>query len=79
MISQLNHHVSILHLRVHERYIDSLTNGNSNASVQNDDDDEQPWNVLKLRRSKWYDLMDAGQRLEVFHSLWKLFHYLVRA
>ncbi|OKL60725.1 hypothetical protein UA08_04433 [Talaromyces atroroseus] len=52
LLSQLNHHVSILHLRVHRRYIDSLTNGSSSSSNENEDDPEQPWNVLKLRRSK---------------------------
>lgn len=77
MLSQINHHVSILHLRVHGRYVDCLANGTSNFSEEGDS--EQPWNVLKLRRSKWYDLMDAEQRLEAFNSLWRVFHYLMRA
>ncbi|EED21827.1 conserved hypothetical protein [Talaromyces stipitatus ATCC 10500] len=76
MLSHINHHVSILHLRVHRRYIECLTTGSSDLDERGTP--EQPWNVLKLRRTKWYDLLDSEHRLEVFHSLWRLYHYLMR-
>lgn len=76
MLSSISHHVSILHLRVHRRYIECLTTGDSSLNDQGTP--EQPWNILKLRRTKWYDLLDNEQRLEVFHSLWRLYHYIVR-
>ncbi|CRG90470.1 hypothetical protein PISL3812_07514 [Talaromyces islandicus] len=75
MVSQLNHHVSILHLRVHRRYIECLTDGGSKTT--DGGLSEHPWDVLKLRRSKWYDLMDKEQRVEAFQGLWRVFHYLV--
>lgn len=75
MVSQLNHHVSILHLRVHRRYIECLTDGVSKIADAGVSD--HPWDVLKLRRSKWYDLMDGEQRIEAFQGLWRVFHYLV--
>jgi hypothetical protein len=75
MVSQINHHVSILHLRVHRRYIECLTHGVSETT--DGGDSEHPWYVLKLRRSKWYDLMDGEQRIEAFQGLWRVFHYLM--
>lgn len=76
MLSSINHHASILHLRIHRRYIDCLTTGDS--ALSDPGTPEQPWNILKLRRTKWYDLLDNEQRLEVFHSLWRLYHYIMR-
>lgn len=76
MLSSINHHVSILHLRVHRRYIECITTGDSALSDQGTP--EQPWNILKLRRTKWYDLLDNEQRLKVFHGLWRLYHYIMR-
>ncbi|RHZ67751.1 uncharacterized protein CDV56_109581 [Aspergillus thermomutatus] len=77
MISSINHHVAILHLRIHRRYLDVLTTGESDFPPESDTPD-QPWQVLKLRRTKWYDLFDAQERLEVFQGVWTMFHYLLR-
>ncbi|KAJ6083737.1 hypothetical protein N7467_007872 [Penicillium canescens] len=76
MISSINHHVSILHLRVHKRYLDVLTNGES--TFPPDSDTEQPWHVLKLQRTKWFDLFDKDDRLEALKGVWQLFHYQLR-
>ncbi|RHZ72030.1 hypothetical protein CDV55_102227 [Aspergillus turcosus] len=77
MLSSINHHVAILHLRIHRRYLDLLTTGESDFPPESDTLD-QPWQVLKLRRTKWYDLFDAQERLEVFQGVWTMFHYLLR-
>jgi hypothetical protein len=77
MLSSINHHVAILHLRIHRRYLDLLTTGESDFTAETDTPD-QPWQVLKLRRTKWYDLFDAQERLEVFQGVWTMFHYLLR-
>ncbi|EPS29161.1 hypothetical protein PDE_04110 [Penicillium oxalicum 114-2] len=76
MISSINHHISILHLRVHQRYLDILTNGTSTVAPESDID--QPWHVLKLQRTKWFDLLDASDRVEALKSVWTLFHYQLR-
>jgi hypothetical protein len=76
MISSINHHVSILHLRVHKRYLDILTNGES--TFPPDSDTEKPWHVLKLQRTKWFDLFDKDDRLEALKGVWQLFHYQLR-
>lgn len=75
MISSINHHMSILHLRVHRRYLDILTDGHSDHST---DADEQPWHVLKLQRTRWLDLFDANDRIEALKGVWQIFHHQLR-
>lgn len=77
MLSSINHHLAILHLRVHRRYIDVLASSKSDFSPDSDTAD-QPWYVLKLRRTRWYDLFDAKERLEIFQGVWLIFHYMMR-
>lgn len=76
MLSSINHHVAILHLRVHRRYLDIITKGTSD--VPPDSPSDSPWHVLKVRRTRWYNLFDAQDRLEVFKGIWTLFHCLLR-
>ncbi|KAL2872283.1 uncharacterized protein BJX67DRAFT_376108 [Aspergillus lucknowensis] len=76
MLSSINHHLAILHLRIHRRYLEILTTGSSDVSP--DSSPEHPWHVLKLRRTRWYDLFDAQDRLDVFRGVWTLFHCLLR-
>ncbi|CAI7592971.1 hypothetical protein N7533_007648 [Penicillium manginii] len=77
MVSSINHHISILHLRVHRRYLEILTFGKSDIPADTADADH-PWHVLKLQRSKWYDLFDANDRVEGLKCVWALFHYQSR-
>ncbi|KAJ6172379.1 hypothetical protein N7470_001446 [Penicillium chermesinum] len=77
MISSINHHIAILHLRVHRRYLDILTHGESTFPETSDGSD-QPWHVLKLQRTRWYDLLDANDRVEALKGVWSLFHYQQR-
>ncbi|KAL4792879.1 hypothetical protein BDV19DRAFT_240911 [Aspergillus venezuelensis] len=76
MLSSINHHLSILHLRIHRRYLDIITNGTSD--VPPDSDNDHPWHILKLRRTRWYDLFDGKDRVEVFRGVWTIFHCLLR-
>ena len=78
MISSINHHIAILHLRIHRRYLDIVTTGESSAPASSDTA-EQPWYVLKLRRTRWYDLLDARDRVEAFEGVWAVFHITMRA
>ncbi|KAL4875284.1 hypothetical protein BJY04DRAFT_202357 [Aspergillus karnatakaensis] len=76
MLSSINHHLCILHLRIHRRYLDIVTNGSS--SVPPDSSPDQPWHVLNLRRTRWYDLFDADDRVDVFKGIWTIFHCSLR-
>lgn len=77
MVSSINHHVSIVHLRIHQRYLDVLSSGDSTFPPDSTDPN-QPWHVLKLQRSRWYDLLDASDRVEALKGVWSLFHYQLR-
>lgn len=76
MVSSINHHIAILHLRIHKRYLDVLSTGES--SFPTDSDPDQLWHVLKLQRTRWYDLLDAEDRVEALKGVWSLFHYQLR-
>ncbi|KAH0536244.1 hypothetical protein FGG08_006866 [Glutinoglossum americanum] len=36
------------------------------------------WYVLRMRRSKWFNLLDVGERIEATRGLWGVFGYLMR-
>lgn len=76
MVSSINHHVAILHLRVHRHYLEVLSKGGS--THPKDSDPDQSWHVLKLQRTRWYDLLDANDRVEALKATWSLFHYQLR-
>jgi hypothetical protein len=76
MISSINHHIAILHLRVHRRYLEVLSHGDSTYST--DSDPDQPWHILKLQRTRWYDLFDLNDRIEALKATWSVFHYQLR-
>lgn len=74
LVSSINHHVAILHLRVHRRYLEILTTGESEFPAE-----EQGWDMLQLRRTRWYDLFDGQERQEAFRGVWSIFHYQMRS
>jgi hypothetical protein len=77
MVSSINHHLAILHLRVHRRYLDMLTTGESEWPADTDSTG-QGWDELRLRRTRWYDVLDGEERVEAFQGVWRIFHYLMR-
>jgi hypothetical protein len=36
------------------------------------------WYILKVRRSKWFDLLDKKGRVEALRGIWGVFGYLLR-
>ncbi|PGH14779.1 hypothetical protein AJ79_02795 [Helicocarpus griseus UAMH5409] len=78
MISSINHHFSILHLRVHSNYVEWLTTGKSDFPDNSRDNSGTPWHVLKLRRTRWFNLFEVNDRVEALDGLWALFSYLMR-
>jgi hypothetical protein len=77
MLSSVNHHVSLVHLRVHRRYVDYITQGKSDFGEESDSSG-QPWHTLSLRRTRWYDLMKGEDRVEAFEGAWIMFHYMMK-
>ncbi|KAG5304108.1 hypothetical protein I7I50_11092 [Histoplasma capsulatum G186AR] len=78
MVSSINHHFSIVHIRVHSTYLEWLTGNKGNFSDPSRDSTGTPWYVLRLRRTKWFDLFNPSDRLEGLDGLWALFSWLMR-
>ncbi|KAF2807799.1 uncharacterized protein BDZ99DRAFT_420347 [Mytilinidion resinicola] len=74
MVSSLNHHVSILKLRVHPLYVQFLTDG---VLPRNLPKDEQ-WASPVLHRTRWYDFFVVEDRIELMRGLWGIMGYLMR-
>lgn len=75
MVSSLNHHISILKLRVHPLYLEYLTEGTLPQVTPSDPD----WCSPKLQRTRWLDLFDVNDRNEAMRGLWGIMSYLMRA
>jgi len=73
MISSLNHHLSVLKLRVHKAYLEYFEHGKlPNYKVPKD------WSSPVLQRTRWFDLISPTERVEAFRCLWALGGYLSR-
>lgn len=75
MISSLNHHISVLKLRIHPAYLDYITEGKLPDQAPLDSD----WCSPKLQRTRWFDLFDVEDRTEAMRGIWGVMSYLMRA
>jgi hypothetical protein len=75
MVSSLNHHISVLKLRIHPAYLDYITEGKLPAEPPPDAD----WCSPKLQRTRWFDLFDVDDRTEAMRGVWGVISYLMRA
>ncbi|KAH7390725.1 hypothetical protein BKA66DRAFT_568659 [Pyrenochaeta sp. MPI-SDFR-AT-0127] len=75
MISSLNHHISLLKLRIHSAYMQYLNDG----GLPEDPPSDPSWCSPKLQRTKWFDLFDIDDRIEAMRGIWGIMSYLMRA
>jgi hypothetical protein len=75
MVSSLNHHISLLRLRIHPAYLEYITEGRLPEKTPSDVD----WCSPKLQRTRWFDLFDIKDRTEAMRGLWGIMSYLMRA
>ncbi|ORY13258.1 hypothetical protein BCR34DRAFT_562306 [Clohesyomyces aquaticus] len=75
MVSSLNHHISVLKLRVHPLYLQYLTEG---VLPEHEPSDSQ-WKSPVLQRTRWYDLFSMEERTEAMRGIWGVIAYLMRA
>jgi hypothetical protein len=75
LVSSLNHHISVLKLRIHPDYLRFLTEGILPQETPVDPD----WCSPKLQRTRWFDLFDIDDRTEAMRGLWGIMNYLMRA
>lgn len=74
LLSSLNHHLSILKLRVHAAYTEYLLSGTLPDPLPQD----PGWCRPVLQRSKWWDLFEMEERIEAFRAVWGVMAYLTR-
>ncbi|KAJ4375297.1 hypothetical protein N0V83_002383 [Neocucurbitaria cava] len=74
MVSSLNHHISLLMLRVHPAYLQYITEGKLPGGPPSDPD----WCSPKLQRTRWFDLFDIKDRTEAMRGIWGVMSYLMR-
>ncbi|KAF2115296.1 hypothetical protein BDV96DRAFT_612646 [Lophiotrema nucula] len=75
MVSSLNHHISILKLRVHRSYIRYLTEG----TLPDETPSDARWFSPVLTRTRWYDLFSIDDRTEAMRGMWGVIGYLMRS
>ncbi|KAF2703123.1 hypothetical protein K504DRAFT_463754 [Pleomassaria siparia CBS 279.74] len=75
MVSSLNHHISVLKLRVHSAYVRYLTEGTLPEAPPSDPD----WCSPKLHRTRWFDLFNVEDRTEAMRGIWGVMSYLMRS
>ncbi|KAF2200561.1 hypothetical protein GQ43DRAFT_441440 [Delitschia confertaspora ATCC 74209] len=73
MISSLNHHISILKLRVHPLYMQYLAEG-----VLPHAQPDNSWSSPTFHRTRWYDLFNVDDRTEAMRGIWGIMAYLMR-
>ncbi|KAK2882394.1 hypothetical protein FQN49_000397 [Arthroderma sp. PD_2] len=84
MVSSINHHFSIVHLRVHDNYLKWLATGKTDfantdtASSQDPNLKTPPWQCLVLRRTRWFDFFNPIDRKEGFDGLWAVLTHMMR-
>ena len=69
MVSVINHHLSILHLRVHNEYLDCLASDGDTSRVKNG---------LQMQRTRWYDFFDKDDRVLAMRGVWGALGWLMR-
>lgn len=75
MVSSLNHHVSVLKLRVHRLYLQYLMDGILPEETPSD----PTWCSPSLQRTRWFDLFDITDRTEAMRGIWGIIAYLMRS
>jgi hypothetical protein len=74
MVSSLNHHISVLRLRVHPLYLQYLTDG----ILPQETPSEADWCSPKLQRTRWFDLFNVNDRSEAMRGIWGIMSYSMR-
>jgi hypothetical protein len=74
MVSSLNHHISVLKLRVHRLYLQYLETG----KLPEEEPSDPRWHSPTLERTRWFDLFKVEDRTEAMRGLWGIIAYLMR-
>ena len=77
LVSSINHHVAILKLQVHPRYLAYLAGVDPETGEKVEDTawkvedlKREEWFVLHMQRTRWYDLFVPADRKEAARAVW---------
>jgi hypothetical protein len=80
ILSTLNHHVALIRLHVHPRFLAVLDRSRTAevfAEAATTPEDAS-WYGLRMARSRWYDFFKAEDRIEMMRALWGVMGWLMR-
>jgi len=78
LISSLNHHLSIVRVRVPAKYIHFLTTGPPSMIPREFIASRNPWFELRVQRSRWYDLLIPEDRAQAMRGVWGVIGWMMR-
>ena len=81
LVSSLNHHISVLRMRVSDRYLAWLQGGGGREESASSEESFQAQansGMLQLWRTKWYDLFIPEERLEAQKGVWNVMGWLMK-
>jgi hypothetical protein len=80
MISAINHHLALVRLHVHPRFLALLDRSRTTEASSEDEAqvEEASWYGVQLARSRWYDVFNAEDRIEVMRAQWGIMGWLMR-
>ncbi|KAI1617934.1 hypothetical protein EDD36DRAFT_425283 [Exophiala viscosa] len=85
MISGANHHACIVKLTVHKNYLEWLETGavKQDALTRTRQDVDpasmvREDHILYMSRSRWYDLFDTEQRMDLLTGIWRVLSWINR-
>ncbi|KAI9683690.1 MAG: hypothetical protein M1829_004996 [Trizodia sp. TS-e1964] len=74
IVSSINHHMAVLRVRVSSAYLAFLNHGTEPPAGT-----AEGWETLEVRRSRWWDLFRAEDRVLAMRGVWGVLAYLMRA
>jgi hypothetical protein len=81
LVSSMNHHISILRMRVSDRYLAWLQGASGEEKQALSKESLQPQEKsgrLQLWRTRWYDMFNPEERLEAQRGLWQVMGWLTK-
>jgi hypothetical protein len=81
LVSSVNHHISVLRMRVSDLYLVWLQSANGEEMPALSMESLQPQETsgrLQLWRTKWYDVFNPEERLEAQRGLWQVIGWLTK-
>ncbi|KKY14614.1 hypothetical protein UCRPC4_g06673 [Phaeomoniella chlamydospora] len=79
LLSSINTHISLLHVRIHPEYLNWLSiNENDSSSHSQPITNSPNASILHIQRTKWYNLFDIDERIQAMNGIWALMAWMMR-